>query len=38
MTEVSDVKTEPKSNDMSDDIEERTCGLCHRVFKDANEY
>jgi len=35
MTEVSDVKTEPKSNDMSEDIEERTCSLCGKVFKDA---
>jgi chromosome segregation ATPase len=35
MTEVSDVKTEPKSNDMSDDAENRTCSLCQRVFKDA---
>jgi hypothetical protein len=35
MTEVSDVKTEPKSNDMSEDIGYRTCGLCQRVFKDA---
>ena len=35
MTEVSDVKTEPKSNDVSDDLEDRTCGICHRVFKDA---
>ncbi len=35
MTEVSDVKTEPKSNDISDDLKDRTCILCRTVFKDA---
>lgn len=35
MTEVSDVKTEPKSNDMSHDLDNRTCSLCQRAFKDV---